>query len=159
MVYANANIQNSNSIMKKGIIKFGKELAKNFPLNNIRVLGLRICGFDIGSKVYIGEDLIIASIISDNSCNLIIGDRVSIAPRVTIVLSSDANWSKLMEKVAPIRSKIKLEDDSWIGTGAILLPGVTIGEGAIVGAGAVVNRDVPPHTVVVGVPAKVLKSI
>lgn len=56
--------------------------------------------------------------------------------------------------VAPVR----LESHSGIGTGAILLPGITVHEGAIVGAGAVVTRDVPPYTLVGGVPARVIKS-
>jgi acetyltransferase-like isoleucine patch superfamily enzyme len=57
--------------------------------------------------------------------------------------------------VAPVR----LERYSGIGTGSILLPGVTVHEGAMVGAGAVVTRDVPPHTVVGGVPARVIKEL
>lgn len=51
------------------------------------------------------------------------------------------------------------KDDAWIGAGSIILPGVTIGEGAVVGAGAVVTKDVPPYTVVVGVPARPIKRI
>jgi acetyltransferase-like isoleucine patch superfamily enzyme len=57
--------------------------------------------------------------------------------------------------VAPVR----LKKYSGIGAGSILLPGVTIGEGAIVGAGAVVTKSVPPNTLAVGVPAKVVKSL
>lgn len=53
---------------------------------------------------------------------------------------------------------IVIGDDVWIGTGAVILAGVTIGKGAIVAAGAVVNKDVPEYTVVGGVPAKVLKE-
>jgi acetyltransferase-like isoleucine patch superfamily enzyme len=56
--------------------------------------------------------------------------------------------------VAPVR----LKKYSGIGTGSILLPGVTVGEGAMIGAGAVVTKDVPAHTLVAGVPAKVIKS-
>lgn len=52
---------------------------------------------------------------------------------------------------------IIIEDDVWIGTGAIILAGVTIGKGAIIAAGAVVNKDVPNYAIVGGVPAKVLK--
>ena len=47
----------------------------------------------------------------------------------------------------------------WIGVNAVVLPGVTIGEGAVVAAGAVVTKDVPPYSVVAGVPAKVIKKI
>lgn len=57
--------------------------------------------------------------------------------------------------VAPVR----LKSYSGIGTGSILLPGVTVHEGAVVGAGAVVTKDVPPYTIVVGVPARVLKYL
>jgi acetyltransferase-like isoleucine patch superfamily enzyme len=54
---------------------------------------------------------------------------------------------------------IVVEDNAWIGAGAIVCDGVRIGKGAVVGAGAVVVEDVPPHTVVAGVPAKVVKGI
>ena len=54
---------------------------------------------------------------------------------------------------------IVIEDDVWIGSSAIVLDGVRVGKGAVVAAGAVVSKDVPPHTVVAGVPAKVIKEI
>jgi len=55
--------------------------------------------------------------------------------------------------------KILIQDDAWIGAGAIILPNVTIGRGVVVGAGAVVTKDVPPYTVVAGVPAKEIKKL
>lgn len=60
---------------------------------------------------------------------------------------------------ADTTAAIVVEDHVWIGTGAIILPGVTIGRGAVVAAGAVVHRDVPPMTVVGGVPARFIRSI
>ena len=51
------------------------------------------------------------------------------------------------------------EDDVWVGANAVILPGVTIGEHCVVAAGAVVTKDVPPHSLVAGVPAKVIKQI
>ncbi|MHA1988981.1 MAG: DapH/DapD/GlmU-related protein, partial [Promethearchaeota archaeon] len=56
------------------------------------------------------------------------------------------------------KGTIELQNDCWIGAGAIVMPNITIGERAIVGAGAVVTKDVPPDTVVAGVPAKVIKG-
>lgn len=146
------------SIMRRIKIKIGKYLAKNFPYNSVRIWGLRLCGYEVGQNVYVGEDLIIASPISEQSCDLKIGNRVAIAPRVTILLSSDANWSKLMTIIKPIRSTVALNHDCWIGAGAIILPGVSIGKGAIVGAGAVVTKNVDPFTVVAGVPARKIKK-
>ena len=109
--------------------------------------------------MYIGSDLIVASIISETGCSLSIGNRVAIGPRVTLVLSSDANWSRLMDQIPPIKDKIILEDDCWIGAGVIVLPGITIGKGAIVGAGSIVTKNVEPFTVVVGNPAHAIKKI
>lgn len=159
MAHATCTECNQLGFLSKVKKKLGKSLAKSAPLNSVRVLGLKLCNFEVGEKVYIGQDLIVASMISEETCYLEIGNRVSMAPRVTIILSSDANWSHLMAKIKPIRSYVKLEDDCWIGTGAIILPGITIGKCSIVGAGAVVTKDVPPYSVVAGVPAKVMKKI
>lgn len=159
MVYANTSTYKQVSFFQRLKVKIGKRLAKNFPYNKVRVFGLKMCGFSIGSDVFIGEDLIVASIISEKSCYLEIGDRVAIGPRVTLLLSSDANWSKLMEKIEPIKSTVKLENDCWLGAGVIVMPGVTIGEGAVVGSGAVVTKNVEPFAVVAGVPAKVIKMV
>ena len=54
------------------------------------------------------------------------------------------------------RGDIVLEDDVWLGVNAVVMDGVTIGQGAIVGAGAVVTHDVPPFTIVGGVPARII---
>ena len=54
-------------------VKIGKWLAKRFPYYKIRVLGIKLCGFTAGTDVYIAEDLIIASVLSEKSCNLHIG--------------------------------------------------------------------------------------
>lgn len=159
MAYSKEHIYNQENLYNKLKIKIGKFLAKNFPLNSIRNFGVKLCGYKVGTQVYIGEDLLIVSIISEKSCSLNIGNRVSIAPRVTLVLASDANWSNLVKKIKPIRSHVKLEDDCWIGTGAIILPGITIGKCSIVGAGAVVTKDVPPYSVVAGIPAKIIKKV
>jgi acetyltransferase-like isoleucine patch superfamily enzyme len=135
-----------------------KTLARLVPGHRFRRWLLRRCGYTIGDDVYIGEGLIICEILEDFSQKVVIGDRVAIAPRVTLVASSDPNWSRLSEVLEPIRGRIVIEQDAWIGVGAIILPNVTVGEGAIVGAGSVVTHDVPPWTVVGGAPARVLRA-
>jgi len=118
-----------------------------------------MCGFQVGKHVYAGPDMIIASILGDTSCNLEIGDRVAIGPRVTIVLSSDANWSNLNSYIEPIKGRVVIKNDVWIGAGAIILPNITINEMAVIGAGAVVTKDVDPYTVVAGIPAVQIRKI
>lgn len=125
----------------------------------MRCWSLKKCGYKIGEKVYIGDSLIVASILGDERCRLILEDRVAIGPRVTILLSSDANWSELNKRYPPIRGTVSIKKDSWIGAGVIILPGVTIGEKSVIASGAVVTKNVPPCTVVGGVPAKIIKTI
>jgi virginiamycin A acetyltransferase len=81
-------------------------------------------------------------------------------PFDTFMLSPDttAEDIKRMFHQSPPKGDTVVGNDVWIGMGALVLPGVTIGDGAIIGAGAVVGKDVPPYTVVVGNPARVVKS-
>jgi len=123
----------------------------------IRIKIYKHLGMTIGENVYIGPGL---NVIDETLTNLItLGDRVTIAPQTTFVVSSSPNNSKL-KGVYPRRfGNIVVEDDAWIGTGAIILLGVVIGRMSVVGAGAVVVSDVQPFTVVGGVPAKVIRKI
>jgi maltose O-acetyltransferase len=56
-----------------------------------------------------------------------------------------------------VLKKITIEKDVWIGAQAVILPGVTVGEGAVVGAGAVVTKDVPPFAIIGGAPARIIR--
>ncbi len=138
--------------------KFGKLLAKSFPLHAVRVMGLKMCSKSVGEKVYVGEEFLLISENFKDNCHLFIGNRVAIAPRVTMVLSSGANWSRLSESIKPVKEEIRIGDDCWIGTGVIIMPNIKIGQGAIIGAGSVVTKDVPASTIVAGVPAKEIRK-
>ncbi|WTL28795.1 sugar O-acetyltransferase [Streptomyces sp. NBC_01498] len=86
-----------------------------------------------------------------------IGDGVMIAPKVSLI--TGGHPLPLAERREYLTyAPIVIEDRVWIGTSAVILQGVTIGAGAVVAAGAVVSRDVPAHTLVAGVPARVVKT-
>ena len=99
---------------------------------------------------------------------LIIGNYCSIAPGVRFIVSSDHSykglstypfkvWNLDYDWEAKSKGSIIVNDDVWICANAIILSGVTIGQGAIIGAGAVVTKNVPPYAIVVGNPAKIIK--
>jgi acetyltransferase-like isoleucine patch superfamily enzyme len=89
-----------------------------------------------------------------------IGNDVRIAPQVMIMpMNHIYEDPQVAIRKQGIRTQgIKIEDDVWLGAGAIILDGVTIGKGSVIGAGAIVTKDIPPYSVAVGVPAKVLKK-
>ena len=88
-----------------------------------------------------------------------IGVDVLIGPRVTILPENHLfeNVNETIKSQGVARARVVIEDDCWIGSGATILAGVRIGRGSIVAAGAVVARDVPPRTIVGGVPARIIK--
>ena len=90
-----------------------------------------------------------------------IGNFVMIAPHVAI-LNSTHHFSRIdipmVKQGKGLNINPVIEDDVWLGRNVVIMPGVRIGKGSVVGAGAIVTRDVPPYSVVGGVPAKILRS-
>lgn len=129
---------------------------------------------------HLGEDVAIrAPLMVDYGSNIFIGDRtfinyglvaLDVAP---ITIGADCQVATNVQLLTPIhpvepgprRDKwesarpITLEDNVWLGGGAVVCPGVTIGENSVIGAGAVVSRDIPPNVVAVGNPARVIKQL
>jgi maltose O-acetyltransferase len=143
-----------HSLLKKIL----KVLIRITPILIIRVYLLRLAGYKIGNKVYIPSDLLISDV-KTRKDNLFIGNRVSFGPKVILITDSSPNNSKLIKKFPLLSGIIVIEEDVWIGAGTIILPNVTIGKCSIVAAGSVCNKDVPPYTIVGGVPAKLIKKI
>jgi maltose O-acetyltransferase len=119
---------------------------------HVQMAGLR----SSGKKVLIGKDTVI-----NRGCflyttgGLVIGEHVSISDGVWLVTGThDINKPQFPDSYQPI----VIKDYVWIGIRATILGGVTIGKGSVVMAGAVVTRDIPPYTVVGGVPAKVVRQ-
>lgn len=115
-----------------------------------------ICNF--GSNISMGDRCFINHGVTIlDSYEVEIGNNVFMAPNV--VISAVTHPLDSTKRRDLIIKKVTIEDDVWIGTGAIILPGVTLHRGAVIGAGAVVTEDVPEYTVVGGIPAKFIKNI
>lgn len=90
-----------------------------------------------------------------------IGDHVNLAQGITVT-ALNHNFQKrdqLISQQGISTKKVTIENDVWIGANAVILPGVTIGTHSVVAAGAIVTKDVPPYSLVGGVPAKILKQL
>ncbi len=113
-------------------------------------------GIKIGSNSLIGEYTVIRG-----QGSVSIGSRVYTSPFTQILavnhVFDDPNRSFVEQGITA--EGIAIEDDVWLGAGAIITDGVRIGKGAVVAAGAVVTKDVPEHTVVAGVPARPIKTV
>ena len=90
-----------------------------------------------------------------------IGSHVNLAQGITVTALNHNfdDTEKRIDEQGVSTKPVTIEDDVWVGANAVILPGVTIGNHCVVAAGAVVTKDVPPHSLVAGVPAKVIKQI
>jgi len=113
-----------------------------------------------GVNIHIGDNVFLNSMCVILDCNEVrIGDHVMIGPSVQIYTPAHDLQAATRIQGWEVAKRIVIEDNVWIGGGAILLPGVTIGRNAVVGAGSVVTRDVRPDSVVAGNPAKLIREI
>ena len=127
--------------------------------HSVKIYGSRL---QVGNHVSFGED----NLFMCTNAPVIIGDHVMFGPRVTMIsgdhrvdmmgkyMTEVTERDKLPENDQPIT----LQGDNWIGANATILKGVTVGEGAVIAAGALVCSDVPEYSIVGGVPAKVIRQ-
>ncbi len=130
---------------------------KNFVFD-LKGSGFSYSSISVGNDVYIGSGALFIS-----TKSITIGNKVMFGPRVTI-MGGDHNTSKIGKYMRDVHEKrpeddlpVVIEDDVWVGTGVIILKGVTIGRGSLVAAGAVVTKSIPPYAIAAGVPAKKIK--
>ena len=133
-------------------VKYLEELF-NRKLDDVRILTPFIC--DFGNRVKFGKNVFINhSAILSASGGIEFEDGVSVAPGVRIAtINHDFNQRHSIYTYG----KVTIRKNAWIGMNVTIVPGVTVGEYAVVAAGAVVTKDVPPYAVAGGVPAKVIK--
>ena len=113
-----------------------------------------------GQNIHIGDHVYLNLLCTILDCNEVhIGHHVMIGPAVQIYTAAHLLQAEARNQGWEVAKPIVIEDNVWIGGGAILLPGVRIGRNAVVGAGAVVHRSVPENTVVAGNPARVIREI
>jgi maltose O-acetyltransferase len=113
---------------------------------------------DYGTNIRIGRDAYINYNCVFLDCAAIeIGDRLQMAPAVQLYTATHPVDAAMRRAGLEYALPIRIGDDVWIGGGAIILPGISIGDGSVVGAGSVVTHDVAPGSVVAGNPARVIR--
>lgn len=161
-------------ITRGGLLRYAIFKISLFPSPRIRKLYYKSMGADISRKVIfhfktelrspwclkVGEGTIIGdNAILDARSGIVIGKNVNLSSNVSIYTLQHNHRSPNFDCEFKDRDlKIEINDRAWLGSNVTVLPGVTIGEGAVVCAGAVVTKDVPPYAVVAGIPAKIVGS-
>ena len=113
-----------------------------------------------GSNVHFG-DWVYANfnltIVDDG--HVYVGDKVMFGPNVTIATANHPIEPGLRDRMLQYNNDVHIENNVWIGANTVIVPGVTIGENAVIGAGSVVTKDIPANVVAVGNPCRVLREI
>jgi acetyltransferase-like isoleucine patch superfamily enzyme len=130
-------------------------LSKHLPSNALRIACQRAKGVKIGRNVYLAYDVNIDLVYPDL---VEIGDNVRIGIGV-IILAHNRPSDGWLPYLGQVQSPVRIERDAVISAGAIILPGVTVGEFAVVREGTVVEANVAPFTVVRGIPASVIQEL
>jgi acetyltransferase-like isoleucine patch superfamily enzyme len=135
-----------------GTLTLGDDVVFSAPVTAIHLVVSPGALLSIGDEAWINDGVWVGC-----TQRIVIGLRALIGPGVRLF---DNDYHELYQRRRlPVPRPIVVEDDVWIATGAVILPGVTLGRGSVVGANAVVHHDVAPFTVVAGAPARVVKTL
>lgn len=137
----------------------GATVGKDTVIMNVQFTNLHHYGFrrlTIGDKCFLGDEVSL-----DVRGGIELADEVTLSGRVTVVTHINVGYDDHpLQRIYPTReASVVVKPGAYVGTGAIILPGVTIGKKSVVGAGAVVTKPVPDSVMVAGVPAKLIKRI
>ncbi len=112
------------------------------------------CNMHVGNDFYSNFNLTVV-----DDADIYIGDNVMIAPNVTITTGTHPVCPELREQVYQYNLPVHIGNRVWIGAGSVILPGVTIGDDSVIGAGSIVTKDIPAGIVAVGNPCRILRKI
>ena len=107
-----------------------------------------------GNNVYANFNL---TMVDDT--HIYVGDYTMFGPNVTVATAGHPILPELREKVYQYNAPVRIGRNCWIGAGAVIVPGITIGDNTVIGAGCIVTKDIPSNVVAVGNPCKVLREI
>ena len=107
-----------------------------------------------GNGVYANFNL---TLVDDT--HIYVGDYTMIGPNVTIATAGHPILPELREKAYQFNQPVRIGRNCWLGAGVIVLPGVTIGDNSVIGAGSIVTKDIPANVVAVGNPCRVMREI
>lgn len=165
--------------LRLSVLQQAAELLPDFTLTRTRVALFRAAGLRVGkgtalqgrlrfvgrpsdlSKITIGDGCIIGPNVSFGvDAPIEIGNRVALGPGVTLCTATHSlGFGSRRMHLGTDARPVKIGDGAWVCMHALILPGVTIGEGAVVAAGSVVTEDVRPHTLVMGNPATISQEL
>ncbi len=137
--------------------RIGKNVRFHAPVvvHNAAAPGPLYRRLTVGPGCYLGRDLLL-----DLQDRIVLEERVTLSLRVSIFTHTDVGNSPLRDHLVPVtQAPVTIRRGAYVGAGVTILQGVEVGECAVLAAGAVVIRDVPPYTVVAGVPARAVRSL
>ena len=107
-----------------------------------------------GSFIYANFNLTLV-----DDAPIYVGDHTMFGPGVTLVTAGHPVLPRLRELVYQFNAPVHIGKNCWLGAGVIVLPGVSVGDNSVIGAGSVVTKDIPPNVVALGTPCKVIREI
>lgn len=137
----------------------GAHIGAGAILHDVRFFNLYrrgLGGLSVGRDCFLGDECLI-----DLAEAVVLEDQVTLAERVLVLTHTNVGYQDhpLQRLFPPMAAAVVVEAGSFVGAGAILLPGVRVGRGSFVAAGSVVTEDVPPATLAAGVPARALRAL
>ncbi len=137
----------------------GARIGPGAILHDVRFFNLYrrgLGGFSVGKDCFLGDECLI-----DLAEAVSLEDQVTLAERVLVLTHTNVGYRDhpLQGRFPPMAAAVVVEAGSFVGAGVTLLPGVRVGRGSFVAAGSVVTEDVPPSTLVAGVPARAVRAL